>query len=102
MEQSNFSSINRELTDDISGTEAEPVLVRVMKGKGGLGTVFVIKIGTLYFEMWQKRAQKAWIMLRCSKWKARDDKCAYGVRVVNLGGLRPEDPGFSAVRIGRS
>ena len=48
MEQSNFSSINRELTDDISGTEAEPVLVRVMKGKGGLGTVFVIKIGTLY------------------------------------------------------
>ena len=55
MEQSNFSSINRELTDDISGTEAEPVLVRVMKGKGGLGTVFVIKIGTLYFEMWQKR-----------------------------------------------
>ena len=45
MEESNFASLDRELTDDISGTEAEPLLVRVMTGKLSLGTVFVIKIG---------------------------------------------------------
>ena len=54
MERSNFASLDAEVANDISGTECEPRLVRVLTGKCGKGVVFVIKIGNLYFEMWQK------------------------------------------------
>ena len=55
IEESNFASLNRELTDDISGTEAEPILVCVIPRKHVKGAVFVIKIGSLYFEMYRER-----------------------------------------------
>ena len=43
MEDSNFASLNREIADDISGTEVQPLLVNVLHGKCGSGAVFVIK-----------------------------------------------------------
>ena len=48
MDRSNFASLDAEVANDISGTESEPRLVRVLTGKCGAGVVFVIKIGNLY------------------------------------------------------
>ena len=62
MESSNFASLDAEVANDISGTESEPRLVRVLTGKCGKGVVFVIKIGNLYFDMWQKSTAKKWIL----------------------------------------
>ena len=93
MEPSNFASLDAEVANDISGTEFEPRLVRVLTGKCGAGVVFVIKIGNLYFEMWQKNTAKKWILLRCCRWRP-PEKCCFTAKVVNLGNLQPEDDGF--------
>ena len=55
MDRSNFASLDAEVANDISGTECEPRLVRVLPGKCAKGVVFVIKIANLYFEMWEKQ-----------------------------------------------
>ena len=49
MEHTNFASFNTEIASDISGTEMEPRLVRVITGQKGVGAVFVIKIGKNFF-----------------------------------------------------
>ena len=59
MDRSNFASLDAEVANDISGTECEPRLVRVLTGKCGAGVVFVIKIGNLYFDMWKKPLELA-------------------------------------------
>jgi len=58
MDRSNFASLDAEVANDISGTECEPRLVRVVTGKCGAGVVFVIKIGNLYFDIWQNQTGK--------------------------------------------
>ena len=93
MEPSNFASLDAEVANDISGTEFEPRLVRVLTGKCGAGVVFVIKIGNLYFDMWRKQKGKKWILLRCCRWRP-PEKCCFTAKVVNLGNLQPEDDGF--------
>ena len=90
MDDSNFASLNREIADDISGTEVQPLLVNVLHGKCGSGAVFVIKIGRLYFEMYQRKKAKEWILLRC-KFLQKSEKCGYTCKVINLGNLAPED-----------
>ena len=54
----NFSSLSREVIENVEGTHSEPILVAIVRGEKRKGAVFVIKIEDRYFTMFKKYAGK--------------------------------------------
>ena len=45
----NFSSLNKDVIENGSGTHSEPVLVGIAPGEKGKGAVFIVKIEDKFF-----------------------------------------------------
>ena len=89
----NFSSLDKDVIENGSGTHSLPVLVGIAPGEKGKGVVFIIKIEDKYFFMYKKHAGAKWLTLRCGKFHP-PTKCTFSIRIRNINNLSIEEDGF--------
>ena len=84
----NFSSLDKDVIENGSGTHSLPVLVGIALGEKGKGVVFIIKIEDKYFFMYKKHAGAKWLTLKIGKSYEMFFEAAF-----KIGRIRPSKRG---------
>ena len=72
-----------------------PVLVDILRGKGGRGHSIVTKIDSMFYLNLKNKVNKYnSITIRCKNYRQKDGNCGWSVKLANISQFSADSPDF--------
>ena len=91
----NFIAKKTEIIETTTGTNALPLLVDILPGKGGRGYSIVTKIDSMYYSNLKNRMNKNnSCSTRCKNYREKDGNCSWSEKISNISEFSQDSPEF--------
>ena len=91
----NFIAKKTEIIETTTGTNALPLLVDILPGKGGRGYSIVTKIDSMYYSNLKNRMNKNnSCSTRCKNYREKDGNCSWSGKISNISEFSQDSPEF--------